>query len=94
MIHQAVTLKNAGFTLVEMLLVLTMVGVMAGSVVVSFEGRTQGRALAAAAEDLAATARFATAEARLTQRPHRLAFDGNMRRYWVEASASHEAQNS
>ena len=64
-----------GLTLVEMLLVVSIIGILAGSVVVSFAGRREGHALRAATEELAAAIRFAEAQSRLQGIAHRVWFD-------------------
>lgn len=72
------------FTLVELLVVLVLIGVMASSVIVALDNREDGHALRVAADDLATAIRFASREADVTQRPHRLVFANDMRSYWVE----------
>ncbi len=76
--------RFVGFTLVEMMVVLVLIGLLAGSVVVAFEGRDADHAVRVAAEDLAEATRYAHREARVTQRPHRLVFDEAMRSFHVE----------
>ena len=76
------------FTLVEMILVLVLIGILASSVVVSFEGRQETHALRSAAQDLAATIRFAVREAAVANQSHRVVFDDAMSSYWVETVAA------
>jgi type II secretion system protein H len=77
--------RGAAFTLVELLLVVVLMSILAGSVVVSLSGRTEKYALRATADDLAAAVRFASAHARLEQRPHRVVFSDDRRAFWIES---------
>jgi prepilin-type N-terminal cleavage/methylation domain-containing protein len=65
------------FTLVEMLLVLTIISVLAGSVVVAFEGRSDAFRLAFAASDLAATLDDVADRARLANSAYRVRLVAN-----------------
>lgn len=81
-----------GFTLIEMLIVLVLVGLMAGSVVVSLEGRQELYSLRASGKELAAALSYAARQARLLGRPHRLVIDSEGR-YAVERLAADGSGN-
>ncbi len=76
--------RRGGFTLVELLLVVVLIGVLAGAVAVSFAGRQDDQALRLAAADLAAAIRYASEQASVTGKAHRLVFEDAMRSYRVE----------
>jgi len=74
-----ITLKNekddhlpGGFSLTEMLLVLVVIGILAGGTIASLQGRASRHALRLAGDDLAGAVRFAQEQARLYNRPCRL----------------------
>jgi type II secretion system protein H len=73
-----------GFTLVEMLIVVVIIAVLAGSAVVNLQGRVDPHMLRASANDLAAAIRYAQTEAALSARPHRLLFQNERKGYHVE----------
>lgn len=75
--------RVAGFTLVELLLVLVIMAVCTGGVAVSLKGRQDHHALKAASRDLAEAIRYAAGEAALMELPHRVSFTGD-RSYRVE----------
>ena len=74
------------FTLVELLLVLALLAILTASLTVSLSGRQDHYAIRMAAEDLAAAVRFAVAQARLRQVPHRLVFCDGAGGFRVEAA--------
>ena len=67
-------------------MVLVVIGILTSSVVVSFVGRQQSYALQLSAEDLATAIRFATTQTKLRQKPHRVVFDRDGRRYRIEVA--------
>ena len=73
-----------GFTLVELLLVLAILGVLSGAATVSLCGRQDDYAIEAVAEDLTAAVRFAFTEAATRRRAMRVAFFQVGRAYRVE----------
>ena len=75
-----------GFTLVELLLVLAILGILSGAATVSLCGRQDDYAIDAAAEDLAAALRFASTEAGIRRRPMRLALYEGGGAYRVETA--------
>lgn len=74
----------SGFTLVELLVVLTLIGVMTTSVAVALRGREDPHAVRVAAEDLATALRYAQAESEHTDVAHRLVVAADGRSYRVE----------
>jgi prepilin-type N-terminal cleavage/methylation domain-containing protein len=72
-----------GFTLPELLVVVTLTGVLAGAVGVALHGRVEPHRLRVAAEDWAATVRY-THSATLDDRPHRVRMDESRQAYRVE----------
>lgn len=80
--------KTCGFTLVELLLVLVLIAILAGSMVASLTGRKDSFSLQTSARDLAATIRFAGQFARQYHTTCRICFDEAGRRYQVERPAA------
>lgn len=76
--------STRGFTFVEILVVIVLIGIMVGSVVISFRGRDEACALKMCAQDLAAAIDFAAGQARTAQRPHRVAFGNDGTSFLVE----------
>lgn len=56
-------LTRSGFTLIEMMLVVLIISILAGSLAANLQGRKDSQALRVGAEDLAAAVRFAAAQA-------------------------------
>lgn len=76
--------RAQAFTLVEMLLVITIMAVLSGALVVSLKGRQDEMALRAAAQDLSEAVRYAALQARTFNRPCRVVFTPNLSEYKVE----------
>ena len=76
----------ATFTLAEMIVVLVIIGILAGSAVVSLRGRQDLSALRATTKDLAMALRFASDEARVRQRSYRVLFLQDLRAYRIETA--------
>ena len=74
------------FTLVELLLVLTLISIVSGSIVVSFCGRKEAHALRQAARDLEHAISYIAAKTAQTRRVHRLVFSGDQRTYRLEGA--------
>lgn len=74
-----------GFTIAEMVVVLVLIGILAGSVVVSLAGRDVQYALRATSKDLTSCIGYAVTHTQHTRVPHRLVFDKAGEAYWVES---------
>ncbi|MAX23072.1 MAG: hypothetical protein CMJ19_01095 [Phycisphaeraceae bacterium] len=72
------------FTLTELLIVLVLMGVLAGSLVVSLAGREEPQVMRLTVEDLMSALKYTMNQARSTQRDHRLVFDVELHHYVVE----------
>jgi len=75
------------FTLVELLIVLVLIAVLAGSAVVALQGRPGEYALRFAGKDLAAAIRSAARRAAEEQHTYRVAFFEDHRAYRIEVLA-------
>jgi len=77
-----------GFTFIELLVVLVIMSVLAGTLTVSLRGRSQTYALRAAARDLVASVNTASTQARNTRTDHRIVILNSGSAYRVEVLAS------
>ena len=84
---------SQAFTLVEMLLVLVIISSLLATMAVSLTGRRDRHALRVAAEDLAASLRFAAERARLTGRHCRVAFEDDYSGYRLEMATEQGAES-
>ncbi len=75
---------RAGFTLVELLIVLVMLGIFAGAMTVSLCGQQDRHAARLLARDLAAAVRYCNVQARQNHRAYRVAFDERMTGYRLQ----------
>lgn len=75
-----------GFTLIELMLVLILMGILTGSAVVALQGRDRPEALRLAAEDLAVAVGSAAEAAKRTGRPHVLVWEPEHRGYRLDAA--------
>lgn len=82
--HQ-ITKSQKGFTLVEIIVVLSIVGVIAGAVTASFSKSFASRRVETSAWTVGAVLAEARASAMATGRPHRFVLDPVSRMYRVEA---------
>ena len=71
---------------------LTILGVLMAGLSLSLAGRDDSAALRSAAKDLAAAVRYAAAQARLHQMPHRVAFYEEAAEYRVEIADARSAE--
>jgi len=76
------------FSLVEMLMVVALIAILAGSVTVSVRGAADRHALRTAAEDLAGVLRYGFAESHLRSCAHRLRIAAGGHRYHLEAATA------
>lgn len=73
-----------GFTLLELMLVVLLMGIVAGAAVVNLKDRQDSYALGAAARDLAAALRFAATQARMEGVGYRVRWNPERSEYRVE----------
>jgi prepilin-type N-terminal cleavage/methylation domain-containing protein len=81
-----------GFSLIELLVVITLIAILATSVIVRIRGVQDDRALQIAAEDLASAIRFGFEEYRLKGVIHRLSFADGGARYRLEEATGDAGQ--
>lgn len=72
-----------GFTLLELMVVMVIVSVLAGAVLIRFDGAFAGMELRSASRDLASALRYARGRAIATQRETGVAIDVEERRYRI-----------
>jgi len=84
----ALPIGRSGFTFIELLIVLVVIGVFAGSVVVSLERRDDLHALRLASEDLATGLRYAVAKSAMEHRTYWIVFDDGWRGFHIEVASS------
>ena len=85
-------LRNlTGFTLLELMLVLVILGVIAGLVVPNFSRTYSGLLLKKSVEDLSYLMRYAQSRAVIQSKTVRLCCDAVENRYWLEDNAAEEA---
>lgn len=89
-----VSRREIGFTLVELMIVLLLIGVMASSAVVALQGREDPHALRVAADDLAAALRYAKQQSAQTGRVHRVLFTDDYRSYQIESAVLANTEES
>ena len=77
-----------GWTLVELLLVIVLLGVLTAVAVPNLRGTLGGVQLAAASEEFSAALRFARARAIVERRIHRVRLDPAGGRYWIERAVA------
>jgi len=78
-----VSRRQAGFTLLEIIVVLVIMAVAVAVVGVNMAGSSEGAELRAAARGLASGFRYARSEAIVTGREQVLIVDTDARRYWL-----------
>lgn len=80
------------FTLIELLIVLTLIGILSASITVSIHGAQDSQALRTAGDDLMAAISFGFEESRLKSVAHRIAFAGDGASYRLEVATGDIAQ--
>ncbi len=85
--HRAQTVRSSvAFTLVEILIVVTIFAIFTGGVTVSLLGRQDSCALELAAKDIIAAIRFSCKQSKLHGAAHRIMFDAGLESYRIEAA--------
>jgi prepilin-type N-terminal cleavage/methylation domain-containing protein len=84
--------KQEGFTLLELMVVLTILGVLAAVIVPQFGGTFQGTLLHAAGRELMAAMNMAYSQAVTSQRPCYLKLEPQTGSYWLEAPGGPEGR--
>ena len=76
-----------GFTLVEMLVVVVIIGIMSVAIVAEMRGTFQDALLRSTSRELAGGFNVASSRAISVNRPHRISLDSVKRRYFLERGA-------
>lgn len=79
---------NAGFTLIEMLMVLVLLAIFASGMAVLFAGRQDTHVLEAAVKDVVASVNYVQNQSKLKHRPYRIHFDIDNGSYQIETASS------
>lgn len=77
--------RQSGFTLIELMVVIVVISILAGAVVPMFGSSRSDAQLRAAARDLISALRLARSEAVASGRPHRLCLESDTQTYWIES---------
>jgi type II secretion system protein H len=85
--------RTAGFTLLELVLVLVIICTILAMAAPSLRGWNKASRLRDAASDFLSTARFARSQAAATGQLHRLCVDSASRSYWLMAQEGQEFAN-
>jgi len=80
-----------GFTLVEMVVVVAIIGLILASVAVRFDSITASARLRSNAREIASTIGLAHSQASSTGRSHNIVFDTENCQYWVESNLQSES---
>lgn len=79
-------MRNPGFTLLELIVVITILGVLAAVIVPQFGGTFEGALLHSAGRDLMAAMNLAYSQAVTSGKPCQLRVDPQKSSYWLETS--------
>jgi type II secretion system protein H len=78
---------SGGFTLIELVVVVAIVGMVLASVAIRFDSLTVSARLRASAREIASTIGLAHSRASATGRAQTIVFDTGNQQYWIESSA-------
>jgi len=84
------TRRPSGFTLIELVVVVAIVGMLLASVAIRFDSLTVSARLRASAREIASTIGLAHSRASATGRAQTIVFDTDSQQYWIESSAQEE----
>ncbi len=85
-------LYNNAFSLIELMVVVTLVAILAVSISINLHGAQDDHALQMAAEDLASAIRFAYEESRIKSIAHRVSFADRGTSYRIESATGDQNQ--
>ena len=74
----------------ELIVVIVVVGILSATILPHFAGTFHGTLLSSTARELAASVKLAASQAITVGRPHRLIFDADDGRYWLEVLTDSE----
>lgn len=80
-------LRERGFSLVELMVVVIVLMIMTLAIVPQFGGTYRGEALRSAGRELASVVQLASSQAVISGRAHRLRLDPRSGRFWIVAAA-------
>lgn len=83
---------HRAFSLIELMVVVTLIAILTVSISVNIRGAQEDHALKLAAEDLAAAIRFGFEESRLKGVTHRISFANGSTGYRIESATGNVAQ--
>ena len=84
---------NCGFTLVELVVVVVIIGLILASVAIRFDSLTVSARLRASAREIASTIGLAHSQACSTGRAQTIVFDTDNQQYWIESDSGEEPDN-
>ncbi len=84
---------TGGFTLIELVVVVAIVGMLLASVAIRFDSLTVSARLRASAREIASTIGLAHSRASSTGRAQTLIFDTDNQQYWIESPTGEGEQS-